>query len=128
MCSSQACGQTPPVASSGDARPDAGSDEPSAHRAVSAHRLPVWARLANLPFIGGIWLYRITLSRLTGQYCRFTPTCSQYALDAYHTHGPFRGTALTIARLARCQPLCRGGYDPVPLPTNTPMDVSPRVD
>ena len=83
--------------------------------------LPRWARLANLPFIAGVWFYRVTLSRLTGRYCRFTPTCSQYALDAYHTHPPIRATRLTLWRLARCQPLARGGYDPVPLPGTVPV-------
>lgn len=81
--------------------------------------LPRWARVANLPFIAGVWLYRVTLSRITGRYCRFTPTCSQYALDAYHAHRPIRATRLTLWRLARCQPLARGGYDPVPLPDAT---------
>jgi putative membrane protein insertion efficiency factor len=72
-------------------------------------------RVANLPFIAGIWVYRFTLSPLVGRHCRFVPTCSQYGLDAYREHGPIRGTRLTLARLARCHPLCKGGYDPVPV-------------
>lgn len=78
--------------------------------------LPVWARVANAPFIAGIWLYRFTLSPFIGRYCRFSPTCSQYGLEAYRTYGPWRATRLTAWRLARCQPLAKGGYDPVPLP------------
>jgi len=83
--------------------------------------LPLWARLANTPFIAAIWLYRFTLSPFVGRYCRFSPTCSQYGLEAYRTYGPWRATRLTLCRLARCQPLAKGGYDPIPLPrTPTP--------
>ena len=46
--------------------------------------------------------------------CRFTPTCSQYALEAIRKYGAFKGTAMALWRLLRCNPLCRGGYDPVP--------------
>lgn len=71
-------------------------------------------RAAIAPFTGPIRLYRLTLSPILGRQCRFRPTCSCYALEAYHTHGPVRGTRLTLWRLLRCQPFCRGGYDPVP--------------
>jgi putative membrane protein insertion efficiency factor len=46
--------------------------------------------------------------------CRFTPSCSNYALEAYEVHGSARGTWLTIRRLARCRPLGPSGWDPVP--------------
>ena len=46
--------------------------------------------------------------------CRFTPTCSQYAIEAVRVHGILRGLALTFWRILRCNPWCRGGYDPVP--------------
>ena len=46
--------------------------------------------------------------------CRFTPSCSAYALEAYTTRGFFVGTYLTVTRLLRCHPFCAGGYDPVP--------------
>lgn len=88
-------------------------------------------RVANVPFVGGIWLYRMVLSPLVGRYCRFTPTCSQYALEAYREHGPWRGTRMTLWRLARCQPLARGGYDPVPPRGSRParsLDGSVRLD
>jgi len=45
--------------------------------------------------------------------CRFTPTCSEYAIEAIETHGWY-GAWLAVKRILRCQPLCKGGYDPVP--------------
>ena len=46
--------------------------------------------------------------------CRFTPTCSEYAIEAINIHGALKGTALAVGRILRCHPLCKGGYDPVP--------------
>jgi len=46
--------------------------------------------------------------------CRFVPTCSEYAMEAIEVHGAFRGLLLAIWRIMRCNPLCKGGYDPVP--------------
>ncbi|HRQ73985.1 MAG TPA: membrane protein insertion efficiency factor YidD [Phycisphaerales bacterium] len=74
------------------------------------------ARAASAPFIALIHLYRWTLSPIVGGQCRYEPTCSRYALEAYRTHGPIRGTTLTLRRLLRCHPFVRGGYDPVPIP------------
>ena len=66
------------------------------------------------------WLvrgYRKAISPLLGPAkCRFEPSCSAYALVALERHGTLRGLALAVWRLLRCQPLCKGGYDPVPLP------------
>jgi len=65
--------------------------------------------------IGLMRLYRSVFSALLGYgKCRFTPTCSQYGIEAVEIHGSFKGLALTIWRILRCQPLCRGGFDPVP--------------
>lgn len=62
-----------------------------------------------------IRFYRRFLSRLKKEpTCRFTPTCSAYALEALQKRGAIIGTILTIMRLFRCQPFCVGGYDPVP--------------
>lgn len=64
--------------------------------------------------IGFVKGYRLLLSPWLGASCRFTPTCSVYALEALETHGAGMGSYLTLRRLARCQPLCAGGHDPVP--------------
>jgi uncharacterized protein len=63
--------------------------------------------------IGLIRLYQMLISPLIPPSCRFTPTCSQYAIDAIELHGPWRGTYLATRRLLRCHPFTRGGYDPV---------------
>jgi putative membrane protein insertion efficiency factor len=59
--------------------------------------------------------YRLLLSPWLGQSCRFEPTCSVYALQALEQHGAGAGSYLTVARIARCQPWCAGGHDPVPV-------------
>lgn len=64
--------------------------------------------------IGLVKGYRLVLSPWIGSACRFTPTCSAYALQALERHGAAAGSYLTLARLARCHPWCAGGADPVP--------------
>jgi putative membrane protein insertion efficiency factor len=59
-------------------------------------------------------LYRLVLSPLLGQHCRFAPTCSRYALDALAEHGAVKGTFLAVRRVGRCHPWNAGGHDPVP--------------
>lgn len=65
-----------------------------------------------------IWLvrfYRRFLSPLKRRpTCRFTPTCSAYAIEAFQKRGFFVGMILTVWRILRCNPFCPGGYDPVP--------------
>ena len=61
-----------------------------------------------------IKLYRKLISPLLPNACRFTPTCSQYAIEAIDKFGAVRGSILAIWRILRCNPFCRGGYDPVP--------------
>jgi uncharacterized protein len=63
--------------------------------------------------IGAVRLYRWVLSPWLGSSCRFTPSCSAYAIEAIECHGAAVGTYLTLGRLMRCQPLCEGGHDPV---------------
>lgn len=71
-------------------------------------------RLAALPLIGLVRFYQLCISPLTPPACRFTPTCSQYALEALRKYGPLKGGWLTLRRLARCHPWGGSGYDPVP--------------
>jgi len=59
-------------------------------------------------------LYQLLLSPLLPPSCRFSPTCSAYAIEALRTHGAFVGSWLAARRLLRCHPFHPGGYDPVP--------------
>jgi putative membrane protein insertion efficiency factor len=61
-----------------------------------------------------IQLYRRTVSPLRLPTCRFTPTCSQYAVEALSEHGLIRGGWLALVRLVKCGPWHRGGWDPIP--------------
>ena len=63
--------------------------------------------------IGLVRLYQIVLSPLLGQNCRFTPTCSNYFIQAVQKHGVIRGGAKGVWRICRCHPFHPGGYDPV---------------
>jgi putative membrane protein insertion efficiency factor len=71
-------------------------------------------RILSLPFIGLIKIYQWVLSPLFGPKCRFTPSCSNYALQALKKYGVFKGTWLAVKRIARCHPWGGHGYDPVP--------------
>ena len=61
-----------------------------------------------------IRLYKRHISPCFPAHCRFTPTCSQYAWEAIMKYGALKGTGLAIWRILRCNPFCKGGYDPVP--------------
>ena len=61
-----------------------------------------------------IHFYQRAISAHTPPSCRFVPTCSAYAIEATERFGAFKGTALAVWRILRCNPLCKGGYDPVP--------------
>ncbi len=58
-------------------------------------------------------LYQTLISPFLPPSCRFTPTCSSYAMQAVEKYGAFRGTWLGAKRILRCQPFCKGGYDPL---------------
>ena len=58
--------------------------------------------------------YKKYISPLLQPSCRFTPTCSEYAVEALSKHGALKGSLLAIWRILRCNPFCKGGYDPVP--------------
>lgn len=61
-----------------------------------------------------VTFYRKFISPLKPPCCRFTPTCSQYAIDALRERGVIVGLGLTAWRILRCNPFCKAGYDPVP--------------
>ncbi|MBS7261205.1 MAG: membrane protein insertion efficiency factor YidD [Treponema sp.] len=65
-------------------------------------------------FIVLIRFYQICISPLFPPSCRYTPTCSAYALEAIKKYGPIKGLYLAIRRILRCNPFHEGGYDPVP--------------
>ncbi|MGZ3929256.1 MAG: membrane protein insertion efficiency factor YidD [Mucilaginibacter sp.] len=70
-------------------------------------------------FVGGIFIiliriYQYLISPITGASCRYTPTCSQYAVEAIKKYGAFKGGWLTIKRIASCNPWGGHGHDPVP--------------
>ncbi|MBS1928744.1 MAG: membrane protein insertion efficiency factor YidD [Chitinophagaceae bacterium] len=66
------------------------------------------------PFVLLIKFYQYVISPVIGPKCRFTPTCSNYALDAFRKHGLIKGFWLSIKRISRCHPWGGHGYDPVP--------------
>lgn len=71
-------------------------------------KLLVWLLVLPIKF------YQNFISPLTPPSCRFTPSCSQYALEALRKHGPIKGLWLAIRRILRCHPWGGSGYDPVP--------------
>lgn len=64
-------------------------------------------------FIKLIMFYQKNISPLKKPCCRFYPTCSEYALEAYTKYGVLKGTFLSLKRLLKCHPFHRGGYDPL---------------
>ena len=75
----------------------------------------VCAVVANLPgrlLIGMVKVYQYTLSPLVGHWCRFQPTCSNYFILSVKKHGALRGSIRGLWRICRCNPFCKGGFDP----------------
>jgi hypothetical protein len=68
----------------------------------------------GLPFIGLIKLYQWIISPMLGPQCRYTPTCSTYAVQAIEKYGPIKGIWLGLKRISRCHPWGGSGYDPIP--------------
>lgn len=66
------------------------------------------------PFLLLVKFYQYCISPFIPKSCRFDPSCSVYAVEAYKKHGVFKGTYLTVRRLSRCHPWGGSGYDPVP--------------
>ena len=69
-------------------------------------------RLPALAIIALVRVYQFTLSPIFGRQCRFQPTCSNYMIQAVEKYGAWRGAWKGIWRIIRCNPFCRGGYDP----------------
>ena len=82
-----------------------------------------WGRVGNVPFLLVIRVYRAVLSPVIGGQCRFEPTCSRYAAEAYRLYGPLVGTRMTVGRICRCHPWNKGGFDPVRIPGDDGDDV-----
>ncbi len=77
----------------------------------------IWQQLGSmlsLPLVALIRLYQLIISPWLGSQCRYTPTCSQYGIEALKKYGPLKGLWLTIKRIARCNPWGGHGPDPVP--------------
>ena len=75
----------------------------------------IFKRICALPLIALVKLYQLCISPFTPPSCRFTPTCSQYAIEAIEKYGAIKGGWLAFKRICRCNPFSkRGPYDPVP--------------
>ena len=78
----------------------------------------IWEKVIKAAVGGGflvlIRAYQLLLSPMLGASCRYTPTCSQYAVEAIRKHGPFKGGWFAVKRIARCHPWGGHGHDPVP--------------
>ncbi|HEY0296914.1 MAG TPA: membrane protein insertion efficiency factor YidD [Bordetella sp.] len=70
--------------------------------------------MTRLLLIAPIRFYRFFLSPWIGRQCRYTPTCSAYAIEAIERHGAWTGLWLAVRRIGRCHPWASGGHDPVP--------------
>ena len=75
--------------------------------------------------VGAVRAYQWTIRPVIGANCRFWPSCSDYAIEAFRTHGALRGSGLAARRILRCNPWCDGGYDPVP-PPSPPPSTAPK--
>jgi len=85
--------------------------EHGTHRSTAAWN---WKSILSFPFVALIKLYQWIISPWIGPSCRYTPTCSQYGLEAFRKYGPIKGLWLTLTRIMRCHPWGGTGHDPVP--------------
>lgn len=85
------------------------------NRTIALLLFPVGVIL-RLPLLLLIQIYKRFISPALPPACRFEPTCSVYTYHALKTHGFLRGSILGVLRILRCQPMCEGGYDPIPEP------------
>ena len=81
----------------------------------SGKAIKAWIRASPVSVLrSGVRTYQLFLRPVLGPNCRFTPSCSDYALEALARHGALRGSGLAAGRVLRCNPWCEGGHDPVP--------------
>ena len=66
------------------------------------------------PLLAALRFYKAQISPALPPACRYTPTCSEYAIEAVEQYGALRGTVMAVRRVVSCNPFARGGYDPVP--------------
>ena len=78
------------------------------------YKLQTWKLFLRKAFLLPVYFYRVFISPLTPPSCRYTPTCSQYMVEAVLKYGIFKGTWLGVKRILRCHPWGGSGYDPVP--------------
>ncbi len=82
-------------------------------RASDCENKSVLNTLLSGLFIALVRIYQYIISPLLPPTCRYIPTCSQYAIEAFDRHGICRGLLMAVLRILRCHPFSRGGYDPV---------------
>lgn len=73
-----------------------------------------FGRVAEKCCVGVVRAYQLAIAPVLPAACRFHPSCSEYAIQALRKYGAWRGGILAARRILRCQPFCKGGYDPVP--------------
>jgi len=78
------------------------------------HCMKILLQILSYPFILIIKFYQYVISPALGPKCRYTPTCSQYAVEALKKYGLFKGSWLALKRIASCHPWGGHGHDPVP--------------
>lgn len=71
-------------------------------------------KLLSFPFIILVKIYQLIVSPYLPNACRYTPTCSQYSIEAFTKYGPLKGLWLTLKRISRCHPWGGHGHDPLP--------------
>jgi len=97
-----------------DSESVSGGSETGGSSALPRSPFSIFRSLARALLIGLVRLYQYTLGAVLPNSCRFTPTCSQYVIQAVRKHGALKGSWLGLKRVLRCNPYCRGGHDPVP--------------
>lgn len=91
----------------------------------AAHSILVWIWLLPRNIAIAIMkVYRLVISPLYGEVCRYYPSCSSYSLQAYQQHGFVKGVWLTVRRLLRCHPFTPGGIDDVPHSHQTSYEIT----